>query len=142
MTITVQPDLIDRLRERFAAWPMREFFDYEIVEIDLDRSRLALDFHVRYDNGGGAFHGGILAILADTAVACALSTNFDGKMGFATSSMNIHFLEKARSRVVATAKIIKKGSRVCVGTVEIENEEGALVAKAICDFVLTTSRFD
>jgi len=136
------PDLIGRLRARLSARPMHALIDLEIVDLELDLCRMALDFNERFDNGGGAIHGGILAMLADTAVACALSTNFDGKMGFATSSMNIHFLEKARTRVVATARIIKKGSRVCVGTVEIEDEKGSLVAKAICDFVLTTSKFE
>lgn len=80
-------------------------------------------------------------MLADSAVACALSTNFDGKMGFATSNLTIHFLRPARSRITADAHILKKGSKVCVGYVEMCDEDQKLVATSTCDFVLTTSRF-
>ncbi|MDX1584084.1 MAG: PaaI family thioesterase, partial [Thermoanaerobaculia bacterium] len=69
------------------------------------------------------------------------STNFDGKMGFATSNLSIHFLRRAKSGIRAEANIIKKGSKVCVGYVEMRDDEGVLVATSTCDFVLTTSKF-
>jgi len=134
------PELIEHLRKRFEGTPIYEHLSFDILELDLDLARLALDFQPRFDNGSGTMHGGILAMLADVGVACALSTNFGGKMGFATSSMNIHFLKRAKTRIIATARIIKKGAKVCVGTVEMEDEKGHLVAKATCDFVLTTSK--
>lgn len=133
-------DLAERLRKRLVGSPTYQYLELEIVDLDLDFARLAMDFHPRFDNGSGTIHGGVLGMLADVAVACALSTNFDGKMGFATSSMNIHFLKRAKSRIIATCRIIKKGAKVCVGTVEMEDEKGRLVAKAICDYVLTTSK--
>jgi len=138
----IAPDLIDRLRQRFVGRPTFEYMGIELVELDLDQCKASIEFHERFDNGGGAIHGGILAMFADTLVALALCTNFDGKMGFATSSMNIHFLKRAKSRVTGTARIIKKGATICVGTVEMEDESGTLVAKAICDFILTTSKFE
>ena len=49
-------------------------------------------------NGSGTVHGGVLAMLADTAVAFALATNFDGKMGFATADMTIHYLRARPER--------------------------------------------
>ena len=81
-------------------------------------------------------------MLADTAVACALSTNFDGKMGFATSNLSIHFLRRAKTRIIADARILKKGAKVCVGYVEMFDENRELVATSTCDFILTTSRFE
>lgn len=137
---TIAPDLIDRLRERFDGRQSQRFLHFEIVELELDRARLAIDFLPQFDNGGGTIHGGVLSMLADTAVACALSTNFDGKMGFATSNLTIHFLRRAKSRIVAEARIIKKGSQVCVGYVEMLDSSGSVVATSTCDFVLTTSK--
>ena len=133
-------DLAGRLRRRLEGSPTYQYLEVEIVELDLDLARITMEFRPRFDNGSGTIHGGVLGMLADVAVACALSTNFDGKMGFATSSMNVHFLKRAKTRVVATARIIKKGAKVCVGTVEIEDDKGHLVAKAICDYVLTTAK--
>lgn len=140
VTPDVAPDLLDRLRGRFTRSPLLSLINFEIVSVKWDEAVLAADFRPEYDNGGGAIHGGILSMLADTAVACALSTNFDGKMGFATANLNIHFLRRAKSRITAHARIIKVGATVCVGYVEITDSAGELVSTATCDFVLTTAR--
>jgi acyl-CoA thioesterase len=137
-TVSVSPDLIDRLRRRLERSPAQH--GLEIVSLELDSCELALDFLHNYDNGNGSIHGGVLAMLADTAVACALSTNFDGKMGFATSNLNIHFLRKATTRVVAKARIVKKGRTVCVGHVDIYDAHDQIVATCTTDFILTTTR--
>jgi uncharacterized protein (TIGR00369 family) len=84
----------------------------------------------------------VLATLADTAVAFALSTNFDGKMGFATSDMTIHFLRRAKSDVFARARILKKGRRVNVGEVDVVDADQRPVARVLTTFLLTTSSFD
>ena len=84
----------------------------------------------------------MLATLADTAVAFALSTNFDGKMGFATSDMTIHFLRRAKSDVFARAHILKKGRRVNVGEVDVVDADQRPVARVLTTFLLTTSSFD
>lgn len=137
---SVEPDLLERLQQRFTRSPLLSLINFEILSVDWGEAVLAADFRPEYDNGGGAIHGGILSMLADTAVACALSTHFDGRMGFATANLNIHFLRKAKSRLRASARIVKSGSTVCVGVVEIHDEKNDLVATASCDFVLTTAR--
>jgi uncharacterized protein (TIGR00369 family) len=130
-------ELIDRLRERFKRYP-----HFSIDELSLDRCVMTLRFLPEWETGAGNIHGGVLASLADTAVACALATNFGGKMGFATSNLNIHFLRRARTDVVAVATIIKKGSKVCVGQVDMRDLSDQLVATCTCDFVLTTSKME
>ena len=138
----IAPDLLQRLRKRLADSPALGWLSPSLEELGLDRCVLALPLQERATNGSGTVHGGVLAMLADTAVAFALATNFDGKMGFATADMTIHFLRRARSDVRARARIIKKGQRVNVGEVEIVDEEGRDVARALATFILTTSSFD
>lgn len=135
-----KPDLIDRLRQRFDKAPAQHLLGLSIVRLELDYAELRLEFREAINNGGGAIHGGVLAMLADTAVACALSTNFDGRMGFATANLNIHYLKRARSAVLARARIIKKGGTVCVGSVDIYDEDDVMVATCTTDFVLTSNR--
>lgn len=137
----IAPDLIERLRERIKTRPVQQFLATEIVKLQPDFCEMLLRFRRELDNGNGAIHGGVLAALADTAVACALSTNFDGRMGFATSNLNIHYLRGGKTDITASAQIIKKGAKVCVGQVEMHDIDGRLVATATCDFVLTTSHF-
>lgn len=133
-------ELVRRLEERFGGHPVRRFLDFHIIELSADRCVMSIDFKPEFDNTTGAVHGGILAMLADTAAACALSTSFEGEMNFATSNLNIHFLRRANAAVIATASIIKKGSRVCVAGVEIHDAARLQIATATCDFVLFGAR--
>ena len=136
------PDLLERLRGRLAASPVLARLGATLEDLAPDRAVLKLPYREEISNGSGTVHGGILATLADTAVAFALSTNFDGKMGFATSDLTIHFLRRARGDVWARARIIKKGRRVNVGEVAIEDAQGREVARVLTGFLLTTSSFD
>lgn len=138
----VAADLIDRLRTRLAASPAIGWLRPELEELGLDRVVLRLPYREEVTNGSGTVHGGILATLADTAVAFALSTNFDGKMGFATADLTIHFLRRARGDVWAHARIVKKGERIAVGEVAVLDAEGREMARALASFALTTSAFD
>jgi uncharacterized protein (TIGR00369 family) len=134
--VQAQPDLMQALTERFGDHPVRRFLDFKLIELVPDRCVMTIELKPEFDNTTGAIHGGILSMLADTAAACALSTAFGGEMSFATSSLNIHFLRRANTAVTASATVIKKGSRVCVISVELHDSEQRLVATATCDFVL------
>ena len=128
--------LAESMESRFAGHAVRRFLDFHILDLGEGRCTMSIELKPEFDNTTGAIHGGILAMLADTAVACALGTFFNGEMNFATSNLNIHFLRRANTAVTATATIIKKGSKVCVGSAELHDAEGRQVATAICDFVL------
>lgn len=136
------PDLLERQRRRLAASPAIGWLHPVLEELSLDRAVLKLPYREEVSNGSGTVHGGILAMLADTALAFALSTNFDGKMGFATADLTIHFLRRARGDVWARAEIVKKGRRNNVGNVDIVDAEGRCVARVLASFLLTTSSFD
>lgn len=136
------PDLKDRLQRRLSASPALAHLHPTLEELEPDSCVIRLPYRVELTNGSGTVHGGVLATLADTAVAFALSTNFDGKMGFATADLTIHFLARARSDVRARARILKKGRRINVGDVEIVDAGDRAVARALASFVLTTSSFD
>lgn len=136
------PDLAERLRKRLASSPALQWLEPELLELELDYCVLGMRYRPELTNGSGTVHGGVLATLADTAVAFALSTNFDGKMGFATADMTIHFLRRAKSDVRARARMLKKGRRVNVGEVDVVDVEERQVARVLTTFLLTTSSFD
>ena len=138
----IAPDLKQRLSARLAASPALSWLNPELSALELDYAEIRLPYREALTNGSGTVHGGVLATLADTAVAFALSTNFDGKMGFATADLTIHFLRRARGDVTARARIVKKGKRVNVGDVEIVDSGGRVVSRVLATFLLTTSSFD
>jgi uncharacterized protein (TIGR00369 family) len=133
-------ELMQQLDERFRDHPVRRFLDFQLLELGDGRCVMSIALKPEFDNSTGAIHGGILAMLADTAVACALATTFDGRIEFVTSNLNIHYLRRATTAVTATATIIKKGSKVSVGTCEIHDAEARLVSLCTCDFVLLPER--
>lgn len=133
-------ELLRGIEERWRDHPVRRFLDFQIGELTPGRCVMSLGFRPEFDNSTGAVHGGILAMLADTAIACALATCTTADMNFATANLNIHFLRKANTAVTATATIIKQGSKVCVGSCDIHDGSGELVATAIADFVLSGRR--
>jgi len=136
------PDLKARLEKRLAGSPAIGWLHHVLEELSLDYVVLKLPYREEVTNGSGTVHGGILATLADTAVAFALSTNFDGKMGFATADMTIHFLRRAKSDVRARARIVKKGRRINVGEVDVVDVEDLSVARVLTSFLLTKSSFE
>ena len=132
--------MAEAIQERFVGHPVRKFLAFTIDALSDGHCTISLEFKPEFDNTTGAVHGGILAMLADTAAACALATKFEGEMNFATSNLNIHFLRRANTAVVATATVIKKGSRVSVVSAELHDDAGRQVATALCDFVLLDQR--
>jgi len=136
------PDLAGRLRKRLESSPALHWLQPTLEELELDFCVLGLRYRPEITNGSATIHGGVLATLADTAVAFALSTNFDGKMGFATADMTIHFLHRAKDDVFARARILKKGRRVNVGEVDVVDARSVPVARALTTFLLTTSSFE
>ena len=140
--VELAPDLLERLRKRLSSSPALRGLRLVLEELRPDFCVLKLPYRVELTNGSETVHGGVLATLADAAVAFALSTNFDGKMGFATADLTIHFLRRARGDVWARARILKKGKRVNVGEADIADARGEAVARAVTTFILTTSAFD
>lgn len=137
--VTISASLKERLEDRLRTHPLSAVLRPTIEELSLDTCTLKMPFRYEVSNGHGAVHGGFLAALADSAMAFALSTNFDGEMGFATADLTIHYFKRARTDVSARARVIKKGRRINVGIIDLYDTSGDLVATVLTSFILTTS---
>jgi uncharacterized protein (TIGR00369 family) len=83
----------------------------------------------------GVVHGGILTALADTAAAVAAYTVIPRGTEIATLELKINFLEPvAGGRVLADAKVLRKGRNFIVTECDILNANSSLVAKALLTF--------
>lgn len=141
MPVEISPDLRERLSERLASHPVYLMLRPSIEALALDYCELRMPFRHEITNGYGVVHGGYLATIADTAMAFALATNFDGKMGFATADLTIHYFKRARTDIIAKARVVKKGRRINVGLVDLYDASDDLVATVLTSFILTTSSF-
>jgi uncharacterized protein (TIGR00369 family) len=121
MTVTVSrlpesvaPDLLDRLRTKFAAYPLIQGWEVSVESVAVGRASMRLGGSPLVLNLLGTVNGGVQATLADMACAVALSTAFNGSMPFATSDLHIRYLEPASGPVLAEAEILRLSSRSAI----------------------------
>ena len=130
------PDLADRMRARFAPWPVIEGLGLEIEALEPGKAILLLPATPRVMNGArGTMNGGWLANLADMACAFALSTAFDGHMPFATSDLHIRYLDPAVGATRAEAEVIRLSKNGAVVSCRLSCGD-RLVAMVSCHFAI------
>lgn len=118
----------------------RNFLSYlglELEDIRAGWARLSIGYREELKQPMGLMHGGVLASLADAAVAAALRDLVEPNERFVTIELKINFLRPVTSgKVTAEARILKKGKRVAVGEVDLWREDRTLAAKSIVTYAI------
>ena len=129
------PDKEAYLRERLANNPFVRFMGVEVPELKEGYARFTLKIRPDFHNSQGFLQGGVIAALADEAVAYALfSLVPEGEM-ISTVEMKINFLAPAQhGEIVAQAHIRKRGRTLSLGEVEV-TQDSRLVAKGMCTYI-------
>lgn len=100
------------------------------------RATLTLDTRPHHSHAHGV-HGGVLAALADTALAMAIFTRLPPRTWISTVEMKINYLAPhQRGRLRADARVLRLGKRWAVGEVEIRNQARELVAKSLLTYAI------
>ena len=87
-------------------------------------------------NSAGLAHGGVAAALADAAVGVAIQAHFKGGRRITTVEMKInYFLPVRDGRMVARSHLLRIGSSLCVGSVDLHDDGGRLVGTAIVTYM-------
>jgi uncharacterized protein (TIGR00369 family) len=103
------------------------------------RDGITLDCTLRDDlrNSVGAAHGGVTAAMADAAVGIALQHHFGGKRRIATVELKInYFLPMKEGRISARSHLLRIGSTLCVGSVELTDDRRRAIGTAIVTYML------
>ncbi|MFQ5723373.1 MAG: PaaI family thioesterase [Terriglobia bacterium] len=109
----------------------------KLAKLSPGRATLTLDARPRHSHPQG-IHGGVLAALADTALAMALFTRLPAGAWISTVEMKINFLSPhQRGRLRADARLLRVGKRWAVGEVEIRSASSrGLVAKSLLTYAI------
>lgn len=84
----------------------------------------------------GGVHGGMIATVADTAMAVAVN-NALGKDGATTVEMKINYLQGVtNSDLFSFAKIVKQGKHLITLTADVIDEQNNLIAMAMGTFMV------
>lgn len=85
----------------------------------------------------GRVHGGLIAVLVDTAFFRAVRSRLAPGQRTTTIELKINFLEPADSgRLTATATLIGDGGRLMVADVQVTSDDGRLIAQALGTFLV------
>ena len=92
-------------------------------------------------NSAGVAHGGVAAAIADVAVGMALNRHFGGKRPITTVEMRInYFLPATDGHIFARSRLLRIGSTLCVGSVDLTNAEGKQLGTALVTYMLLDAR--
>jgi len=107
------------------------------------RDGITIECALRHDltNSVAVAHGGVAATLADAAVGAAINRHFGGARPFTTVEMKInYFLPVAEGRIFARSRLLRIGSTLCVGSVDLTNSQGSQLGTALVTYMLLDAR--
>ena len=134
------PELEAAIRKKLAANPFIKFVGITAPQLGKGYARFLLPFKPELANSIGLMQGGVIAALADEAVAFALYSLVAAGETFNTVEMKINFLGAVKEGdVTAEAHIAKRGRTISLGEFEV-NQAGRLVAKGLCTYIHLTDR--
>lgn len=113
------------------AMPLCATLGMEVDEFNAERVVMGVDFDERLCTSGNLLHGGLIMAMADAAgAACAALHLPEGAGGHTTVESKTNFLGGVREgRVVATSRVLHKGSTMVVVETEVRRADQRLVAK-------------
>jgi len=107
--------------------------------VRIHRDGVTIDCKLRPEllNAYGVLHGGVTATLADAAVGMAI-TQRAGRTGAATTvEMKLNYLRPVSGRrITARARLLRVGSTLCVGRVDMFDDANELVSTALVTYML------
>jgi uncharacterized protein (TIGR00369 family) len=128
-------DLLAALRSRVAASAFHRWAGVEVVDARPGAVTVRIDVGEDHVNLQGLVHGGMLAILADTACGLSVRSAIEPGRLHVTTDLDIHFLSPARpGALVGRGSAVKIGRSLAFAEASIEDGEGTLLARAQARF--------
>lgn len=127
-----EPDtLLASLRNLIEASRFHTWAGMEVLEATPGEVTVAMRVEEHHVNLQGLVHGGMLAILADTACGLSIRSAMEPGRLHVTSDMDIHFLAPAKpGRLVGRGTAIKVGRSLAFAEASIEDGDARLLARA------------
>ena len=130
-TKRIETEVRRRLKESRAT----QLFGFSLEAAEPGRAVLRLDVGQRHKQIHGMVHGGVLAAMADNAAGIAAYSVIPRGRHLVAVELKINFLEPVREgRLLADARVLRRGRNFVVAECEIRDTKGALAAKALLTF--------
>jgi uncharacterized protein (TIGR00369 family) len=130
-----------QIRDFLPRIPFNTLLGIKLTRVHRDGVTIECTLRHELTNSAGVAHGGVTAALADVAVGMAINRHFGGKRTITTVEMKInYFLPGTEGRIFARARLLRIGSTLCVGSVDITNSDGEQIGTALVTYMLLDAR--
>lgn len=133
-----KPAMIDRaFLERMAqeSAPFTEYYGFRVEEFGHGTALVRLPYDIKHTRPGGTIGGPAMMALADFSMWVAVMGAVGEEPLSVTTNLNCNFLRKpAEADLLAEARLLKAGKRLCVGDIAIRADGQA----EICAHVTAT----
>jgi uncharacterized protein (TIGR00369 family) len=137
-----QPKLsAQQIRDFLPRVPFATLLGIKLTRVHRDGVTIECALRDELTNSAGVAHGGVAATLADAAVGIALQRHFGGNRPITTVEMKInYFLPAVKGRIYARARLIRLGSTLCVGSVDLTDSHNKQLGTALVTYMLLDAR--
>jgi uncharacterized protein (TIGR00369 family) len=88
-------------------------------------------------NSARVLHGGVSAALADAAVGIALHRHLGNHRPITTVEMKINYFRPVKvGRIFARSRLLRVGSTLCIGRVDIADEQSRAIGTALVTYMI------
>ena len=117
--------------------PFLRFVGLEVGRSDGGMGSVSLSVQPHHLQAAGQVHGGLIAVLADTAMFRAVRSLLGHGQRTTTVEPKVNFLENTNSgRLTATARVISNADQLMVGEIEVTADDGRLIAQGQGTFLV------
>jgi acyl-CoA thioesterase len=127
----------DEVRDVLRKIPFARMLGARLARLHRDGITLECTLHAKLLNSAGALHGGVSAALADAAVGVAIHRHFGRLRPITTVEMKINYFRPVTDGCVyARSRLLRVGSMLCIGRVDIADADGRTAGTAIVTYML------
>ncbi len=112
--------------------PIAQLIGFRPIALDIEKGEVTLEFEAteKHTNPMGTLHGGVLCDVADLAMGMVFAASLEDGESFTTLELKINFFRPVfKEKVLATARMVKRGKTVGMVECDVKNETGSLVAR-------------
>jgi uncharacterized protein (TIGR00369 family) len=131
------------LRGEIPVPPISETLDFQLVEVEPGRVQFQGRPQFAHYNPLGSVHGGWIATLLDSAVACAVHTLLPAGKTYTTLELKVNYVKALTERVPlvrAVGEIIYSGGRIGTSQGRLVGPDGTLFAHATTTCIVLDAR--
>jgi uncharacterized protein (TIGR00369 family) len=133
--------MLDLLRDAVAGrsfpMPLAEHLGFHVVQADVGVVTVELVPKKIHHKVAGTVHGGVLSVIADSAMGLAFGTTIEPGQTFTTVEQKINFLRPVFEKTVrARGEVIQRGRTLGLIECRITDSDGKLVAFATSTYAV------